>query len=248
MKNKTQFMVENATYANAWSLKQGVFSYKLAKNLLKYIKTNNITVKNCLDICSGTGEFLNVLHEDGKKCIGTEISMQMIDFCTAKYPNIKFLYTKDMLDFKTTAKFDLISCNHNMLNLLPTLTNWGDFFKKAHNQLNKDGIFVFDFNTKLKLKNLNEATFEKSDNIDYISKINQIEGNKCTFLETYFIKESMDIYKKTSDSFVEYFFENEDVLKTLKKASFSKIITMDINFNEVTMLKDKNRIHVVAVK
>ena len=79
--------MENLTkaYADAWNQNQGNYSESLAKKLSAFIKLQRIDVSSALDICCGSGNFLNELQRYGIACTGTEILDSYINYNKEKY-------------------------------------------------------------------------------------------------------------------------------------------------------------------
>lgn len=233
-------------YALAWSADQGGFSSSLAKNMLEYIKKNKIEVKSCLDITCGTGEYLSYFDKNKILCYGTEIAKSMVDYCTDKYPSMKVVLTKDIPAIPFKQKFDLISCNHDMVNNLEKMSDWATLFKNVHNCLNKGGIFTFDYYTKNKLSSWNEVAFEESDIMDHVTNIKKGIDNKTIFNEIYYLKQKNGSYKKTFNIEVKSYFENEEIVEALKKAGFKTIEMCNFSLEKIDDYADRNRIHIIA--
>lgn len=235
-------------YAAAWSSDQGGFSYTLAQNLLEYLNKNKKTVKSALDICCGTGEFLNLLAKEGIACSGTEVAKSMIEYSKENFPNMTFTNTKEIYDVPAKGTYDLVSCNHDMVNMLERFDSWKTLFKNAYKVLNKGGIFIFDFYTKKKLENWNEVIFEESDNIDHIKSIKKGIDNKTIMKEIYYIKNNEGVYEKTFDIVVESYFDNREILSALNSAGFKNVQFCDFSLSPVANAESRNRVHVVAIK
>ncbi len=235
-------------YAAAWSADQGGFSYTLAQNLLEFIDKNKKSVKSALDICCGTGEFLNYLAKAGITCSGTEVAKSMIDYSKEKYPNMTFTQTKEIYDVPAKGTYDLVSCNHDMINMLERFDSWKTLFKNAYKVLNKGGIFIFDFYTKKKLENWNEVIFEESDTMDHIKSIKKGIDNKVIMKEIYYIKNNEGVYDKTFDIVVESYFDNREILSALNAAGFKFVQFCDFSLSPVANAEQRNRVHVVAIK
>ena len=55
-------------------------------------------------------------------------------------------------------------------------------------------------------------------------------------------------YKKTEDTMVEYYFDNDLILNEIKKAGYRYLITTDGNFTPISSINDQNRMHIIAIK
>lgn len=236
------------SYAAAWSADQGGFSYQLAQNLLSYLNRNNIPAKTCLDICCGTGEFLGNFAKVGFTCAGTEIAQSMIDFSKEKFPNMTFKLAKKVADIPVKGKFDVITCNHDVVNFQEKFSDWQEMFKNVASSLSKGGVFMFDYYTKKKLENWNEVIFEESDNMDHVRNIRKGIDNKCIISEVYYIKNQEGLYHKTFDILVEAYFENNEIVEALKKAGFKSVSLVDFSLEPISNPEQRNRIHVIARK
>ena len=258
----------DTAFAIAWSENQGGYSEDIAKQTIKFAKLQGLKVDTVLDICCGSANFLAEMAMHGKKCTGTEILDSYVEYDKIKYPNIEFVKTKDILDFDTLGKFDLISCNHDVINMLPTLEDWGTFFTKAYSHLNNGGILIFDYYTKRKLQDWNEVSHTEGDKVEYIRCV-ESDGKTCTSISNiyyinlnptdtnkhvsaidrdYSLNNYNNKFKKTEDTSIEYYFENTDILNAIKKAGYRYLITTDANFTPIAGIEDHNRLHVIAIK
>lgn len=235
-------------YAAAWAMDQGGFSYQLAQNIVNYLKKNKLEVKSCLDVCSGTGEFLGYLNKAGIKCAGTEVAKSMIEYSKEKYPHMSFTLTKEIYEIPGKAKYNLITCNHDMVNMMERFDSWKTLFKNAYASLEKGGVFMFDYYTKNKLENWNETIFEESENIDHVRSIKKGMDNKCIINEVYYIKNNEGLYNKTFDIVVDSYFENQEIVTALKKAGFKTVELCDFSLSPVLNAEQRNRVHVIAKK
>lgn len=255
-------------FAMAWNENQGSYSQNLAKKILKFIKLQDLKVETVLDICCGSGNFLNEMSANGKACTGTEILNTYVEYNKSKFPNIKFFKTPQIDDIENLGKFDLISCNHDVVNMLPTLEAWGNFFKNVYKHLNNGGLFIFDYYTKRKLKDWNETFFDGNEKIDYIKNVVCDGVSKTTISNIYYINlvnKEIDTsvaaidrdykvndynskYKKAEDTNEEYYFENQEILNQIKQAGYRYLITTDGNLSPISMIDDVNRMHIIAIK
>lgn len=252
-------------FAIAWNENQGGYSEGIAKKTLSFAKNQGLKINTVLDICCGSANFLHEMHLNGKKCTGTEILDSYIEYNKQKFPDMEFYKTEEISDIDSLGSFDLISCNHDVVNYLPTLPDWGTLFKKVYQHLNNGGIFIFDYYTKRRLQGWNEVTYDENEKLDYVKHISSDGETKTTISNVYYInlnpQENQNLdekvyslnnhnhkYKRTENVNVEYFFENEDILNEIKKAGYRYLITTDANFAPVSSISDMNRMHIIAIK
>ena len=235
-------------FAEAWYNLGGDFSYMFSKQLINYLKANNLQPKNVLDVYCGAGNFLAEMQKTGIKCTGTEGSKAFIKFNQKNYKDMEFLYANNLADFATKQKFDMITCIYDLVNYMETYKEWQDFFKVAYKQLNKGGLFVFDYNTPKRLADWNTVVYEESDKMDYLQTVKSGVYGKTIINYIYYIKNADGTYDKTSSLRTETTFELEQVLDALKKAGFKDIKLCDFSLNPVANPQAKNKLHIVATK
>lgn len=236
-------------YAKGWSVKKGGYSAKLASNLIKFLKENRKIVKSCLDVCSGSGEFISLIRNICGDCMGVDTAEGFINYSKSKHSDVEFKKIEKLYEFKLKKKFDLISCNGDVVNMFTIFKQWQVFFQTVYNHLEKGGLFLFDFYTQNYLNDLNGTIYEEGDDLDYVSKRSQNNG-LCVMSEIYYLKESSIYYRKTSDVMVETSFPIEDIKKELELAGFKNIRFIDVSLNELSAkeLKSREKIHVLAEK
>lgn len=236
-------------YAKGWSSKKGGYSAKLASNLITYLKENRKVVKSCLDVCSGSGEFISLMRNVCSDCVGVDTAGGFINYSQSKYSDVEFKKIEKLYDFKLKKKFDLISCNGDVVNMFTIFSEWQTFFKTIYSHLERGGLFLFDFYTEAYLNSLSGTIYEEGDDLDYVSKRTQNNG-LCVMSEIYYLKESSMYYRKTSDIMVETSFPTEEIKKELEKAGFKNIKFINASFDELSAkdLKTREKIYVLAEK
>ena len=193
------------------------FSENMANNVLNLnIKRNSI-----LDLGCGTGNFLQILEKHFKICIGIDLSKDMIDIAKQNCKKAN-LFVGNILDFQFDQKFNLITCNYDMINHLNTLEEYIKVFKNVYKHLEKGGLFLFDFNTKEYLNNL--TTQPKSWENDVTIKMAQ-----DTFIDENHAKFSIKVYDKKNNLLasieeVESFYDYKTIELALREAGFNNII------------------------
>lgn len=232
-------------FAKAWDNSQGDFSKNLAEKILNYGNNNRMKFSTALDICCGTSNFLNILNTAGAICFGTEIDQSMIDYSKEKYQSLTFQLTKTIPDFSFKTKFDLITCNHDMINYLETFDEWVALFKNVIKHLNKKGIFVFDFYTKTKLKDWHETSYSSTDHLDCVLNVKSGLFDKTVLSYTYYINYE-DYMIKTKSIATECYYETNAIVDALKKVGFKNVSLVDSNLQPIEDIESAERIHVIA--
>lgn len=216
----------NKSFAKIYNKLWCGFSETLADNILKL----NIKKKSLLDLGCGTGNFLKKLEKEFDYCAGIDISPDMIAIAKENCSK-SVLEVKSVTDFSFDKKFDLITCNFDMINHLPSLSDWEKTFTLVFNHLEDGGIFIFDFNTAFKLNNLDFLEHNwKKENYTLMEKDTKLYKNHIKM--HYEITNNLTQEKAIVDE-VESFFEEKEILKALHNAGFKNVKFTDMNFNEV---------------
>lgn len=232
-------------FAKAWDTSQGDFSKNLAHNIVRFIKENKIKVESALDVCCGTSNFLDILNKEGIVCSGTEIDKSMIDYSTEKCPSITYQLTENIYGFNFKKKFDLITCNHDMVNYLENFNEWTKLFENAIKNLNKHGMFIFDFYTKNKLKDWTETSFSSTENLDCLLNVKSGLFDKTVLSYTYYIN-YQDYMIKTKSITTECYYETQIIVDSLKKVGFKNVSLVDSELKPLTDTESAERIFVIA--
>lgn len=234
-------------YAEAWSRVQGQFSFNLANNFIKYLKAHNKMVKSVLDVCSGAGEFISIMRNVCEDCTGIDNADSYIEYASSKHGDVKFQKVDSLCSFNLKRKFDVVSCNHDVVNMFTRWEDWQEFFNTVSAHINKGGVFMFDFYTQKKLNGLNQTTFEEGDGVDYLSNITQNNG-LTVMKEYYYLKETSTLYRKTGDLMIEVAFETAKILDAVRDAGFRVVKTVDSSLADQKDTENLNRVHVIAIK
>ncbi|MBQ8451982.1 MAG: class I SAM-dependent methyltransferase [Clostridia bacterium] len=255
---------QDKSFAIAWNENQGGYSEGIAKKVLTFAKNQGLKINTVLDIYCGSGNFLSIMEENGKTCTGTEVLDSYIEYNKQKHRNMNFIKQSSLNDFDKIGKYDLISCNHDVVNYLSSIEEVQQFFTNVYNHLNDGGIFIFDYYTKRKLQYWNEVTYSESDKLDYIKSvtsdgvskteiadiyyININPNNKSTTEKEYSISNYDSKFKRTENITIEYFFENQEFVNAIKSSGYRYLITTDANFSPISNISDMNRVHMIAIK
>ena len=111
--------------------------------------------KTLLELGCGTGSVLKHLRHH-YQVSGLDLSPQMLKVARKKLPGVP-LYHADMISFELDKHFDAIICVFDSINHLTQWNDWERVFVRACTHLNDRGVFLFDINTEVKLRQLDAA-------------------------------------------------------------------------------------------
>jgi 2-polyprenyl-3-methyl-5-hydroxy-6-metoxy-1,4-benzoquinol methylase len=193
------------------------------KDILRFIEKSFLDYgvkKDCkiLDIGCADAKLLFLLKRRGfKKLYGIDISSKMIDlaFKRAVLKGIK-LYNLNFLNFTSRKKFEAALCTMDVVNHVPKKDVF-DFFKNANIILKKNGILIFDINTKEYLQKLGKRRFI----------VKKFDGTLLRWkfkLSSRYLKINFSVREKNSKNVSEdvyqFIYDEEFIENTLKDCGF----------------------------
>ena len=128
---------------------------EMASYIRRLIRRHKPRARTLLELACGTGAILKILAKS-YAVVGVDLSPQMLAIARKKLPHVP-LYRKNMTRFELATKFDVIICVFDSINHVLKFADWQRIFRNAARHLEKDGLFLFDINTKAKLERLINA-------------------------------------------------------------------------------------------
>ncbi len=183
----------------------------------KYLKKES----SILDLACGSGTLAILLKINGYDIEGLDISSTMIEVAIEKnkinHTDISF-HIADMINFNLNKKYDVITCFFDSINMLDNISKIHQMFENIYNNLNENGIFIFDIFSYSKYLECKRLRF-KEDLIwfKYDWKLNITKPNKL--IHNIKIKEGS---KKINEIYNEYFYDFNDLID-LNKFNILKV-------------------------
>ena len=212
--------------AKVYDLFQDEFDYKRYAQLIKkYIEEYNLS-GGIVDAGCGTGVMLSLLNDLPNDLIGIDISNDMLVVASEK--NTKALLLKqDIKKMDLVGKVSLVYSSLDVINHLKSLKEIGRFFRGVYTSLEKDGLFIFDFNLPYKHEQIlhnNVYILEKPNNL--LVWQNFYTDKKIRIVLTLFSKESDRLYRREDEEFFEYTYLAEEITSLLEN-NFNIIEVID---------------------
>jgi ubiquinone/menaquinone biosynthesis C-methylase UbiE len=175
----------------------------------------NPQAKNVLELACGTGEILKYLAKN-YKVSGLDASQNMLAIAKKKVSQAKY-YLQDMTNFKIDEKFDVILCVFDSINHLLKFSDWKKLFINVEKHLNKNGVFIFDINTVLKLNSLvNRPSVNEFDKNILIMNVKDIGKGVTSWSVRVLEHTGSNNYKLSEETIKEISFPADQIIKTLK--------------------------------
>ena len=219
------------------------------ENIVDNLRENGITGGLVCDLGAGTGEMTRRLRDRGFDMIGIDSSEEMLMEARAKEGDAQdILYLcQDMREFELYGTVAAIVSVCDCVNYILEESELVTVFKLVNNYLDPSGIFVFDFNTKHKYRDvIGESTIaENREDESFIwENFYDEESDINEYDITFFVREG-ELFRRFTETHLQRGYELSE-MKAAAEASglvFVKAYDADTK-GEVT--DDSERVVVIA--
>lgn len=104
-----------------------------------------------LDLCCGCGSLLEILSKRGYPAVGLDQSPSQLAHARRRAPSAR-LVPGDIRRFALGHRFRVVTCLFDSLNYIHSLKDVIRVFRRVARHLRNDGLFIFDVNTTVGLK------------------------------------------------------------------------------------------------
>ena len=205
-----------------------------------------------LDLGCGTGTMTEILASAGYDMIGVDLSEDMLDIAMDKKSesghDILYLL-QDMREFELYGTVKAVVSICDSMNYITEEEDLEEVFRLVNNYLDPKGLFIFDFNTVYKYKEiLGEQTIaENRDECSFIwdnyyyedEKINEYE------LSLFIQEEDSDLYRKYQETHFQKAYELETIKKLIEQSGMEFVTAYDA-FTKNAPNEKSERIYVIA--
>lgn len=201
-----------------------------------------------LDLACGTGRMTTKLSDRGYDMIGVDRSEDMLSEAYIESEGKGILYLcQDMRELELYGTVGAALCCLDSVNYLLEEKDVERTFRKVHNYLDPDGLFIFDMNTPYKFENIySDNAYILEDEIDYgdgsepalvfCGWQNQYDRKSriCTFYLSLFEENEEGVYVRSDEEQKERCYELSEVKELLEKCGFEFLgVYSDFEFREI---------------
>ena len=127
-----------------------------AQFILNLLQDRKITEGLVLELGCGTGKLMTLLGKAGFDMIGVDNSVEMLQIAREKTSQ-DFLYLlQDMREFELYGTVKAVISVCDSVNYITKKEELRKVFQLVNNYLDPEGVFIFDFNTEYKYRELNK--------------------------------------------------------------------------------------------
>ncbi len=203
-----------------------------------------------LDLGCGTGTLTELLAKEGYDMIGVDYSEEMLNCAMEKreQSGLSILYLlQDMREFELYGTVKAVISVCDSLNYLLDEEDVVETFRLVNNYLDPEGLFIFDFNTVHKYRDvIGDATIaENREECSFIWENYYHEEERINEYEvTFFVKEG-EMYRKFEETHYQRGYTPEEMKRFLEKAGLTFVSMQDADtLLEVT--PESERVYMIA--
>ena len=204
-----------------------------------------------LDLECGTGTMTELLAADGYDMIGVDNSEEMLEIAREKQikSGHEILYLlQDMRAFELYGTVGAVFSICDSLNYITEPEELKQVFRWVNNYLDPGGIFIFDFNTEYKYREVlgdqtiaesrEDCSFIWDNDYDPETKINEYDL-------TLFIQEEDDLYRRFVETHYQKAYELEEVKRAIAEAGMEFVTVYDA-FTRKAPDENSERVYFIA--
>ena len=219
-----------------------------AQFILNLLQDRKITEGLLLELGCGTGKLMTLLGKAGFDMIGVDNSVEMLQIAREKTSQ-DFLYLlQDMREFELYGTVKAVISVCDSVNYITKKEELRKVFQLVNNYLDPEGLFIFDFNTEYKYRELIGETViaEDREDVSFIWFNEYDEDSHLNDIDLkVFVQEEGDIYRKFQEEHIQRGYTLDEIKQLLEE---SGLIFFEA-YEEYTMQApqpDSGRIVVVA--
>lgn len=216
--------------------------------IVKKLNEHGIADGLICELGAGTGEMTRRLRDKGFDMIGIDNSEEMLMVAKEKEKDDSILYLcQDMREFELYGTVRAIVSVCDSVNYVLEDMEMIDTFKLVNNYLDPKGIFIFDFNTKYKYKEIigDSTIAENDDDASFIWENFYDEDTDINEYDiTFFVREG-DLYRKFTETHFQRGYTLTDMKRFIKAAGLEFVEAFDAD-TKSDVTNESERIVVIA--
>ena len=215
--------------------------------LAEYEVTDGIV----LDLGCGTGTLTELMAARGFDMIGVDYSEEMLEIAMEKRAesgrDILYLL-QDMREFELYGTVRAVISICDSLNYITEEAELEEVFRLVNNYLDPEGVFIFDFNTVYKYREIlgDQTIAESREDCSFIWDNYYYEEEQINEYElSLFLQEERNLYRKYVETHYQKGYELETIKSLLEKSGM-KFVTAYDAFTRNPPTKESERVYVIA--
>lgn len=220
--------------------------------LINILKEYGVDDGLVLDLGCGTGNMTELLAKAGYDMIGVDNAEEMLEIAMEKRAesghDILYLL-QDMREFELYGTVKAIVSICDSVNYITEEEDLLEVFRLANNYLDPKGVFIFDFNTIHKYRDIlgNQTIAEDREECSFIWDNYYYEEEQINEYElSLFIKEEdSELYRKYQETHFQKAYDLETMKRLIEQSGLEYITAYDA-FTSNLPTAESERIYVIA--
>lgn len=219
-----------------------------AQFILNLLQDRKITEGLVLELGCGTGKMMTLLGKAGFDMIGVDNSVEMLQIAREKTSQ-DFLYLlQDMREFELYGTVKAVISVCDSVNYITKKEELRKVFQLVNNYLDPEGLFIFDFNTEYKYRELIGETViaEDREDVSFIWFNEYDEESHLNDIDLkVFVQEEGDIYRKFQEEHIQRGYTLDEIKQLLEESGLIFLEAYEEYTTQAPQM-DSGRIVVVA--
>ena len=219
-----------------------------AQFILNLLQDRKITEGLVLELGCGTGKLMTLLGKAGFDMIGVDNSVEMLQIAREKTSQ-DFLYLlQDMREFELYGTVKAVISVCDSVNYITKKEELRKVFQLVNNYLDPEGLFIFDFNTEYKYRELIGETViaEDREDVSFIWFNEYDEDSHLNDIDLkVFVQEEGDIYRKFQEEHIQRGYTLDEIKQLLEESGLIFLEAYE-EYTTQAPQPDSGRIVVVA--
>lgn len=222
-----------------------------AEYLTGLLKEYGVSDGLVLDLGCGTGNMTELLADAGYDMIGVDNAEEMLEIAMEKKEesghDILYLL-QDMREFELYGTVRAVVSICDSVNYIDEEEDLTEVFHLVNNYLDPGGVFIFDFNTLYKYREIlgDRTIAENRDDCSFIWDNYYYDEDRINEYElSIFIREEDDLFRKYEETHYQRAYTLEEMTRLIKDSGLEFITAYDAFTHEAPNEKSE-RIYMIA--
>ena len=216
--------------------------------ILAILKKNKITDGLVLELGCGTGKLMSLLGNAGFDMIGVDNSVDMLQIAREKTSPECLYLLQDMREFELYGTVKAVVSVCDSVNYITEKEDLTEVFRLVNKYLDPKGLFIFDFNTDYKYRDMIGETViaEDREDVSFIWFNEYDEESQLNDIDLkVFVQEDGDCYRKFQEEHIQRGYSLQEIKQMLEESGLVFLQAFDEYSNQEPRT-DSGRIVVVA--
>ena len=204
-----------------------------------------------LDLGCGTGNMTELLAKEGYDMIGVDNAEEMLEIAMEKREksghDILYLL-QDMREFELYGTVRAVVSVCDSVNYIDEEEDLTEVFRLVNNYLDPGGVFIFDFNTLYKYREIlgDRTIAENREDCSFIWDNYYYEEERINEYElSIFIREKENLFRRYEETHFQRGYTLDEMIRMIKDSGLEFVTAYDA-FTREAPKEDSERIDVIA--